>query len=99
MRFVGNKIFAVLASVLVGANASGAVELGGLRVEGPLVEPQWISFVGQIPVPYVHGMTCGELARLINGKGWVGHCDLKVVPMRGWPRNFSGVSASSSTDT
>jgi len=35
--------------------------LGGLRVEGPLVEPQWISFVGQIPVPYVHGMTCGEL--------------------------------------
>jgi uncharacterized protein YbbC (DUF1343 family) len=31
--------------------------LGGLRVEGPLVDPQWISFVGQIPVPYVHGMT------------------------------------------
>ena len=61
--------------------------LGGLRVEGPLVEAQWISFVGQIPVPYVHGMTCGELARMINGKGWVGRCDLKVVPMRGWTRN------------
>src|SRR5438552_11450966 len=63
--------------------------LGGLRVEGPLVEPEWISFVGQIPVPYVHGMTCGELARMINGKGWVGRCDLKVVPMRGWARNFA----------
>jgi uncharacterized protein YbbC (DUF1343 family) len=63
--------------------------LGGLRVEGPLVEPQWISFVGQIPVPYVHGVTCGELARMINGKGWVGRCDLKVVPMRGWSRNFT----------
>jgi uncharacterized protein YbbC (DUF1343 family) len=63
--------------------------LGGLRVEGPLVEPRWISFVGQIPVPYVHGMTCGELARMINGKGWVGRCDLKVVPMRGWTRNFA----------
>src|SRR5438552_1120437 len=63
--------------------------LGGLRVEGPLVEPQWISLVGQIPVPYVHGMTCGEVARMINGKGWVGRCDLKVVPMRGWARNFA----------
>ncbi len=63
--------------------------LGGLRVEGPLVEPQWISFVGQIPVPYVHGMTCGELARMINGKGWVPHCDLNIVPMRGWSRNFT----------
>jgi uncharacterized protein YbbC (DUF1343 family) len=63
--------------------------LGGLRAEGPLVEPQWISFVGQIPVPYVHGMTYGELAHMINGKGWVGHCDLKVVPMRGWARNVT----------
>ena len=64
--------------------------LGGLRVEGPLVDRQWISFVGQIPVPYVHGMTCGELARMINGKGWVGgRCDLKVVPMRDWARNLT----------
>src|SRR2546421_404432 len=36
--------------------------LGGFRVEGPLVEPRWISFVGAFPVPYLHGMTCGELA-------------------------------------
>ncbi len=63
--------------------------LGDLQVEGPLVEPQWISFVAQIPVPYVHGMTCDELARMINGKGWVGRCDLKVMPMRGWARNFT----------
>jgi uncharacterized protein YbbC (DUF1343 family) len=64
--------------------------LSGLRVEGPLVDPQWISFVGQIPVPYVHGMTCGELAHMINAKGWAGaRCDLHVVPMRGWARNFT----------
>lgn len=64
--------------------------LGGSRVEGPLIDPQWISFVGQFPVPYVHGMTCGELARMINGKGWIrGRCDLQVVPMRGWARNFT----------
>ena len=64
--------------------------LGGLRVEGPMVDPQWISFVGQIPVPYVHGMTCAELARMINGRSWVGgRCSLHVVPMRGWARNLS----------
>ena len=34
--------------------------MGGWRVEGPPLEPQWKSFVGQVPVPYVHGMTAGE---------------------------------------
>jgi uncharacterized protein YbbC (DUF1343 family) len=64
--------------------------LGGSRVEGPLVDRQWISFVSQFPVPYVHGMTCGELARMVNGEGWVnGRCTLHVVPMRGWARNFT----------
>jgi uncharacterized protein YbbC (DUF1343 family) len=63
--------------------------LGGLRVKGPLVEPRWISFVGQIPVPHVHGVTCGELARMINGKGSVPGCDPKVVATRGWSRNLS----------
>ena len=37
--------------------------LGGLRVEGPAIESRWKSYVGQFPVPYVHGMTVGELAR------------------------------------
>jgi uncharacterized protein YbbC (DUF1343 family) len=51
--------------------------LGGLRVEGPSVEPRWVSFVSQFPVPYVHGMTCGELARMINARGWInGRCEL-----------------------
>jgi uncharacterized protein YbbC (DUF1343 family) len=64
--------------------------LGGLRVEGPLVEPRWLSFVGAFPVTYVHGMTCGELALMINSKGWIsGRCNLHIVPMRGWARNFT----------
>jgi len=63
--------------------------LGGVRVEGPPVEPQWISFVGQIPVPYVHGMTCGELARMLNEKQWMaGRCKLTVVKMQGWERKM-----------
>ena len=64
--------------------------LGGLRVEGPSVEPRWISFVSPFPIPYVHGMTVGELAKMANARGWnSGRCDLTVVPMRGWSRDMT----------
>jgi uncharacterized protein YbbC (DUF1343 family) len=63
--------------------------LGGTRVEGPPVESQWISFVGQLPVPYVHGMTCGELAKMLNERQWMAaRCKLSVVPMQGWQRQM-----------
>jgi uncharacterized protein YbbC (DUF1343 family) len=66
--------------------------LGGTRIEGPSVEPGWISFVSQFPVPYVHGMTVGELAQMVNAKGWAGpRCDLTVIPMRGWSRDMHWV--------
>jgi uncharacterized protein YbbC (DUF1343 family) len=64
--------------------------LGGLRVEGPGIESQWISFVGQFPVPYLHGMTAGELARMINARHWMAAtCRLTVVPMTGWQRSMT----------
>lgn len=64
--------------------------LGGQRVEGPGIEAQWISFVGQLPVPYVHGMTIGELAKMINANHWVGaQCKLTVIPMHGWKRDMT----------
>jgi len=63
--------------------------LGGNRIEGPSVESRWISFVSAFPVPYVHGMTVGELAQMVNAKGWAGaRCDLTVVPMHGWSRDM-----------
>ncbi|MSU51734.1 MAG: DUF1343 domain-containing protein [Opitutus sp.] len=64
--------------------------LGGVRVEGPLVEQEKLrSFVSQWDVPYVYGMTCGELARMINDRGWIKKtCKLTVVPMRGWQRTM-----------
>jgi uncharacterized protein YbbC (DUF1343 family) len=66
--------------------------LGGVRVEGPGIESHWISFVGQLPVPYVHGMTAGELARMANGMGWTqSRCNLAVIPMRGWSRQMTWV--------
>ncbi len=64
--------------------------LGGMRIEGPPIEARWISFVGQLPVPYVHGMTVGELARMANGMGWVRpRCALTVISMRGWHRQMT----------
>ncbi|MGD0259096.1 MAG: DUF1343 domain-containing protein [Verrucomicrobiota bacterium] len=63
--------------------------LGGQRVEGPMLEEQFRSFVGHWNVPYVYGLTCGELARMINGEGWIKKpCRLTVVPMKGWKRSM-----------
>ena len=63
--------------------------LGGHGVFGPPLESRWKSFVGRIPVPYVHGMTCGEIARMANARGWVSSApQLTVVPMQGWRRSM-----------
>ena len=71
--------------------------LGGEKVEGCVVEPGYYSFVSQFEIPYVYGLTVGELARLINEeglnrgqKGNLPHvkCRLEVVPMEGWTRDM-----------
>ena len=71
--------------------------LGGLKVEGPLVEPDFHSFVSEFRIPYVYGLTVGELAGLINeeglncgqtGKEAPLKCRLTVIPMRGWERSM-----------
>ncbi|HRJ11115.1 MAG TPA: DUF1343 domain-containing protein [Prosthecobacter sp.] len=63
--------------------------MGGWRVEGPPLEARWKSFVGQVPVPYVHGMTAGELALMAGARGWVAATPrLNVVRMQGWNRGM-----------
>lgn len=65
--------------------------LGGLRVEGNIVEDGYFSFVSRYKIPYVYGLTCGELARLINGEGFLSNgikCKLNVVKMNDWNRNM-----------
>lgn len=62
--------------------------LGGWRIEGPPVSSAWKSFVSQVPTPYVHGMTAGELAMMACGEGWMRRPRLHVVQMQGWNRNF-----------
>jgi uncharacterized protein YbbC (DUF1343 family) len=59
--------------------------IGGDRVEGPVLETGYESFVGRYPLPVRHGMTSGELARLFNDHFGIG-CDLRVVEMAGWAR-------------
>jgi len=64
--------------------------LGGNRVEGQGIDSKWISFVGQFPIPYVHGMTVGELALMANERGWMGpKAHLQVVKMHGWSRSMT----------
>ena len=66
--------------------------LGGLKVEGCLTDPDCISFVSQFPIPYVYGLTCGELARLLNGERMLSGgkaCRLTVIPMKGWRRDMT----------
>jgi uncharacterized protein YbbC (DUF1343 family) len=61
--------------------------IGGVTMEGPVLDPALASFVGRYPVPVRHGMTIGELARLFNETFGIG-CYLRVVPMRGWKRRM-----------
>lgn len=59
----------------------------GLSVQGPILDPRFASFVGLYPIPVVHKMTVGELARLFQGEGWLDQgvtTKLSVVPMTGW---------------
>lgn len=65
--------------------------LGGVQIEGPILEPAFATFVGLYPIPVRYGMTVGELARMINGEGWLAKgvkADLTVVPLTGWKRSM-----------
>jgi uncharacterized protein YbbC (DUF1343 family)/CubicO group peptidase (beta-lactamase class C family) len=59
--------------------------LTGIHVEGPMLDPDKLSFVGAYPLPLRHGLTIGELARLENGELHL-NADLRVIEMAGWNR-------------
>lgn len=63
--------------------------LGGEKVEGNLVRDGYISFVSQFKIPYLYGLTVGELAILLNEENMLGkRCKLTVVAMEGWKRDM-----------
>ena len=59
--------------------------IGGVDVEGPILDESSTGFTGYFPAPVRHGLTLGELARLFNTEAGIG-ADLEVVAMRGWRR-------------
>ena len=61
--------------------------IGGLQMEGNILEPHYNSFVGMFPIPMRHGMTIGELALMFNREFGIA-CDLEVVRMKGWRRKM-----------
>lgn len=58
----------------------------GYRIEGPILDTAYTSFVGPYPLPIRYGMTLGEVARLVNEQS-IG-CDLTVIALRGWSREM-----------
>ena len=59
----------------------------GDYIAGPVLKPEFKSFVGMDPVPVVHGCTVGELARMINDEGWLDNhekCDLMIIPLKNY---------------
>jgi uncharacterized protein YbbC (DUF1343 family) len=63
--------------------------VGGEMVEGPLMNPEFESFIGALPIPIRYGLTSGELAMMIKGEKWIPQdFDLHIVRMRNWKRHF-----------
>jgi uncharacterized protein YbbC (DUF1343 family) len=59
----------------------------GGYIDGPVLLPEFKSFIGMHPVPVVHGMTVGEYAQMMNGEGWLAGktvCDIQVIKIKNW---------------
>ena len=66
--------------------------IGGLKVEGNITDNDCISFVSQFKIPYLYGLTCGELAQMLNGERMLNNsvqCKLTVVKMKNWKRKMN----------
>lgn len=95
---VGSRYYTFAATLLYSMEAASGLgveilvldrpnPIGGLRVEGPSVEPGYHSFVGAHDVPIRHGLTVGEFARLFASEKAL-DVDLQVIPCEGWDRSM-----------
>lgn len=94
---VGTRVYTFLYTLAYCLEAAGELgkevvildrpnPVGGLALEGNLLEDDSRSFVGLYPIPMRHGMTLGELALMIKGEFGVA-CELEVIPAVGWRRD------------
>jgi uncharacterized protein YbbC (DUF1343 family) len=105
LQDIGSRYYTYVWTMALAMKAAAAADvqvvvldrpnpLGGTEVEGGDVEPAAESFVGLGSIPVRHGLTMGEMAKLVRaGIPWGGErwkrpldCDLEIVPMRGWRR-------------
>jgi uncharacterized protein YbbC (DUF1343 family) len=64
--------------------------LGGIKIEGNVVEEKFISFVSQFKIPYIYGQTCAELATMLNKEKMLAkQVRLTVIKMKGWKRDMN----------
>lgn len=64
--------------------------LGGLKIEGNITEDKYISFVSQFKIPYIYGLTCAELALMLNEERMISNkVKLTVIKMKGWKRSMN----------
>ena len=95
---IGTRYYTYISTMALAMEAAGEQRIpfvvldrpnpiGGVQVQGNVLDPAFASFVGRYPIPMRHGMTPGELARLFAGEFGVS-VELHVVPMDGWRRDM-----------
>lgn len=102
MQDIGARFYTYISTMGLAMQAAAAARLpfmvldrpnplGGTYVSGFVLERAHASFVGLYPIPIAHGLTAGELARMIKGQQYLrglAGLDLKVIPMTGWKRHM-----------
>ena len=94
---IGARYYTYVYTMALGMEAAGEAgipfvvldrpnPIGGVEVQGNVLDPAFASFVGMYPIPMRHGMTPGELARLFRAEYGV-EVELRVAPLAGWSRN------------
>ncbi|RRJ91956.1 DUF1343 domain-containing protein [Paenimyroides tangerinum] len=101
LQDVGTRFYTYISSLhyLMEACAENNIEVivldrpnpNGAKVDGPVLEMAYKSFVGMHPIPVLHGMTIGEYAQMINGEKWLENgiqCKLKVIPITNYNKSM-----------
>jgi uncharacterized protein YbbC (DUF1343 family) len=97
---VGTRFYTYITTLMYVLEAAGKADksvyvldrpnpAGGVLIEGPVLKGKYTSFIGACPIPIRYGLTAGELAKMMQGEGWVPKgVDLHVITMENWRRSF-----------